>query len=658
MLKKRTITTILAIALIFSNISTVYGMETTTEEGYDVTGDGIETTQEAVTTEEAVTDEEVPATESKALDSDKDKKVTVKAKATTYKYYVKNITTTGTATVKTLSGTKKNTVVTEANAYMTAVFNGKCADSANNAKYKSSRGLVVMNSASKVINMISGMAYFKSSSSTANIGDTYVTPKDALHFYSTSNYNTKAKLGISGAIANVDVSKIILVPTSLVNASGFYYKDYYTKSASGDMYHYVYKIKTPTTSTPYKSRVGCTGSYSVHTVDKAPSFMKTGVKYYSIDGISYYTSTLLTSSTKVGTYYPYFKWLPYRTRSNYSAAGLNKWINYRTGSVSPASKASKLKNQGVNLINSQNRYGVNAVNELAFACLESGYGKSTYALNRNNVFGINAVDSSPNKAYSFSSVGSCIKQHSQIYISRKYGDAKTDFRYYGLAPGNKATGINVKYASDPWHGEKIAGIAYAIDKYLGKKDHKKYTLGVTNKNGVAVYKSPGNGKLYNLSTQNASNGKGIPVVILGTSGSYYKIQSDLPINGSSAKYNITYYFNRSVAYVKKGDITKVSNGSHTYKNKIAANKFLRNITVKVGSKNYFKGFNPTKVSYTIRVPRKTKTITINGTRLMTGSKVTGNGKKNLNKKTKTYKIKVKSATGKTKTYKVKVVPNK
>ena len=657
MFKKRALIAILTLVLIFSNGSMAYGMEAAQQEDLDVTGEAIDmtTTPEAVSTGDAIDKEEKPTDENTIVKSDKEKKISTKA--TTYKYYVKNITTSGTTNIKTLSGTQKNTVITEANTYMKDLFNGKCDDKSNNAKYKSGRGLVVMDSGSKVINMISGLAYFKSSGATANIGNTYITPKDALHFYSTSSYNTKAKVGVSGAIANVNISSIILVPTSLVDKSGFYYKDYYTKSASGDLYHYVYKIKSPTTSKPYKSGIGGTSSYSVHTVDKAPGFMKIGTKYYSLDGINYYTNNILSS--KAGTYYPYFKWLPYRTRSNYSSTNLNKWINYKTVSISPTSKVSKLKNQGRNLINSQDRYGVNAVNELAFACLESAYGKSNYALNRNNLFGINAVDSNPNNAYSFSTVGSCIKQHTLKYISKGYGDVKTDSRYHGLAPGNKAVGINVKYASDPWHGEKIAGIAYAIDKYLGGKDHKKYTIGVTNKNSVTVYKSAGSGALYNLSNKSAGSGPtGIPVVILGTSGSFYKIQSDLPVSGNNAKYSLTYYYNKSIAYVKKSDITKVSAGKHTYKNKIAANKYLRNLTVRVGSKNYLTGFDPTKTAYTVNVPKKTKTIVVNGSRLMTCSTVTGNGQKSLANKTVKYSIKVKSATGKSMTYIITVVPKK
>ena len=36
--------------------------------------------------------------------------------------------------------------------------------------------------------------------------------------------------------------------------------------------------------------------------------------------------------------------------------------------------------------------------------------------------------------------------------------------------GNKATGMNVRYASDPYWGEKIASIMMTINSKLGGKD--------------------------------------------------------------------------------------------------------------------------------------------------------------------------------------------
>ncbi len=50
--------------------------------------------------------------------------------------------------------------------------------------------------------------------------------------------------------------------------------------------------------------------------------------------------------------------------------------------------------------------------------------------------------------------------------------------------GNKASGINVKYASDPYWGEKNANIAWMIDKTYSNTEYAKYTLGVKDTIGT------------------------------------------------------------------------------------------------------------------------------------------------------------------------------
>lgn len=663
MLSKRLITTLLVIVLVFSNATIAFAGEMSSgsaSNSSSVTNSDTTSSGDSGSGEDESTDATVEGTTDGAIEEDattEEAIVTqqavqnsIKVQATSGDYKVGYYSTSGYFDIGT---DNKFTSAKDANDKMIEIYNN-----GYNNLYKGSNALVVMNKNNKVINMISGTAYFCSNNATVSFGSTYVTPNTQLYFRGVSGTNNEyTTIMVSGAQATVSTSSLILIPGSLVNVYGFYTKDYYTKSASGDLVHNAYSIRNPKTSgTPYVGN-GNNGRTvnSSFVVDKAPSWMAVGRAYYSADGVNFYTDINLSS--KAGTYYPYYKYLPYRSRSNYTYTNLNAWIKSKTKSN------SKLRSQGRNLINAQNRYGVNAVSELAFACLESAYGTSTYALKRNNLFGINAVDSNPNKATYFSSVRVNINQHAERHLSRGYGDAKGDSRYFGLTPGNKGVGVNVKYASDPWHGEKISGIAYTIDKALGSKDYRKYTVGVTNKGSVPIYKGAGSTYLYNLSTKSKGGGpSGIPVVILGTSGSYYMIQSEMAINGNLASYGNTYYFDKSIAYVKKSDITIINNGNITYKNKHRENRDLRNITLtagkkKPGKKNYFSGFNPHKKTYTVKVPRSTKKIKISGSRLMpVTSKVSGNGTKKFTaKKSKTYKIKVKSASGKSKTYKIKVV---
>lgn len=88
-------------------------------------------------------------------------------------------------------------------------------------------------------------------------------------------------------------------------------------------------------------------------------------------------------------FYNYFQFLPIRSRTNYSASELGKMINDRVSST------SKMKNIGSAMVEKQNTYGVNALIMTGIAANESAWGASSIAQNKNNLFGLNAVDSSP-----------------------------------------------------------------------------------------------------------------------------------------------------------------------------------------------------------------------------------------------------------------------
>ena len=76
-------------------------------------------------------------------------------------------------------------------------------------------------------------------------------------------------------------------------------------------------------------------------------------------------------------------------------------------------------------------------------------------MNKNNLFGLNAVDSSPGEsANSYSDVSTCLKDFAETYMSKRW--LKPGYgTYKGAFVGNKASGINLHYASDPYWGEKI-----------------------------------------------------------------------------------------------------------------------------------------------------------------------------------------------------------
>lgn len=329
---------------------------------------------------------------------------------------------------------------------------------------------------------------------------------------------------------------VVVVPMNQVKNPSYY------SVSNGQLMHF---ISTDVTSTTAKG--------NTRTVGVAPSYLREGTKYYSYDAQYFYTSldTLISdlknntnnnAINSTNTYYNYYQYLPFRSKSIYTAAELNNFIDNNA----PAN--SKLRGIGQYLINAQEKYGVNAAIILGVAINESAWGTSNYALNRNNLFGLNAVDSNPDNAYQFSSVEQCINEFANYYISKGYSDPQ-DYRYYGGFVGNKYLGANVKYASDPFWGEKAASYVFNIDRYLSGNDINN--LSDYNYNQLAVYSAAGqvlksNGSvLYNISSGFDYNSTyiGVPVVLTSSvkyssgSKSYYELNpertSELPVSGGT-----------------------------------------------------------------------------------------------------------------------------
>ncbi|MDZ5035408.1 glucosaminidase domain-containing protein, partial [Clostridium perfringens] len=126
----------------------------------------------------------------------------------------------------------------------------------------------------------------------------------------------------------------------------------------------------------------------------------------------------------------YYGSLPFRTKSNYTAEELNSFINSNTVDY------SKLRGIGQALIDGQDKYGVNPVLALGVAINESKWGESSIAQEKNNLFGIKAVDSNPGESASaFATPGDSVLEFCKNYISSGYADPN-DWSYYGGYLGN------------------------------------------------------------------------------------------------------------------------------------------------------------------------------------------------------------------------------
>ena len=273
---------------------------------------------------------------------------------------------------------------------------------------------------------------------------------------------------LAGVTGTVKKSEVEVVDYSSVADNVSYYK-----VSGGKLIHYIsYNLnKAPSSS-----------------IDNgpAPSYLSEGVKYFSYDGHYFYEDykTMLNdyqsgsngaSAVNCGNaFYNYFQFLDMNSSTNYSGDELDSILSSKISSSS-----SKLLGTGTLFVKYQNKYRVNALLSLGIAVNESAWGTSSICMNKNNLFGLNAVDTSPGQSANyFASVEDCIREFMSEWMADGYLSS-SDWRNHGELLGNKGEGINVSYASDPYWGEKAAAIAWELDAAGGSHDY----LGISSGSG-------------------------------------------------------------------------------------------------------------------------------------------------------------------------------
>ena len=178
------------------------------------------------------------------------------------------------------------------------------------------------------------------------------------------------------------------------------------------------------------------------------SDMEVGKKYYSADGLHFDGFNLENP----------FLFKDLTEATNYSAEDLDKVFSLLN------INNSLLENKGATFKEAEEHYHINALYLLAHSALESDWGRSNIAKDKNNFFGITAYDTTPYlSAKTFDDVDKGILGATK-WIKENYIDRGRTFL------GNKASGMNVEYASDPYWGEKIASVMMKINEKLGGKD--------------------------------------------------------------------------------------------------------------------------------------------------------------------------------------------
>ena len=337
---------------------------------------------------------------------------------------------------------------------------------------------------------------------------------------------------------------------------------YYQVSDNGYLSHY-YTFYDGGNIAQWSTRVGY----------KQP-YLATGTRYYSYDGHYFYTdfakmiqdyrgNTYANAVNASTPYYNYYQYLSFHTTASVTADQYDAYI------ASKNKPTSKLLNAGSAFAAAQNTYTVNSLLMYGIAINESGWGTSRLAREKNNLFGWDAKDSNPDDAEYFKSVEQCVKEFAYYMIHIGYLDATEDGRYRGPHLGDKHSGLNVKYASDPYWGEKAASQAYFFD--TGKVDYGRYTIGIARSGIINFYKEANTGVcVYNSGIKQKDKVYDFPVTVLesisGNGGThFYKVISDMALTNDRNRVNYEAIYNnsRDYVYAQASDVQIVFEGSES-----------------------------------------------------------------------------------------------
>ena len=363
--------------------------------------------------------------------------------------------------------------------------------------------------------------------------------------------NGKYKFMLSGVVGWVKEDEVQVVNLSQAKAVSCY------EVKDGKlMHHIVQDMTTPGYATSLNN-------------GPAPAYLEPGTLYYSYDGHYFYTDygvmvsdyrndQRTQSVNPEQPYYNYFQYLPMRSQSAYTGEELDEILE------KTVKKDSKMKDTGKFFVDKQNTYGVHALLMTGIAANESNWGQSGICKQKNNLFGLNATDSDPGaNANKYGSIAACIEDFANGWMSRGYLYPK-DYRYNGGFLGNKASGLNVKYASDPYWGEKAANIVWRLDSIMGEKDAGTYTLAakeIIPKEHISVNVRKESDTSYKSLYK---TGKAANYVVLVRNpepvNHFYEIQSDAVLNEQRTeivKIRGKYNFDTMYSYMSEDYLTIV-----------------------------------------------------------------------------------------------------
>ena len=380
--------------------------------------------------------------------------------------------------------------------------------------------------------------------------------------YSNTNRTWVAKVRVGNFTGWIKASTYEIVPITWIKSTSTY-----TVSASEIRHNYVAKIQNN-----YNGSGG-------RTIGPKPEMLGVGT-YYSYDGHYFYTNlkTLIkdykngnynNSVNKNNPYYNYYMYLSNHTKTTYSSMNIDEYIRNNMGykenvyGNAASQGTSRLYGMGTFFYYAQEKYGVNAILSLSLSRNETGNGTSNLAINKNNGFGLNAVDSNPTQAANwYATFSSSILGYASKWITYGYAHPR-DWRYFGPQFGDKWIGMNVKYASDTYWSEKMAANYYALDRALGLQDYNYYQLGVVN-GPTRAYQNPSTSSRFIYEYPEKEDALVIVDETTVNGEKWYKVVSDLNIDTNYNEISNGDYNWNGYVYVKANEVRKINQAKNGY----------------------------------------------------------------------------------------------
>ena len=268
---------------------------------------------------------------------------------------------------------------------------------------------------------------------------TYNAKGVELQYLDTVNEET-VKVRIADTVGYMKMSESEIIQSDMVEGFSYY------KNVGGVLYHYIYNQNSNYYLAGYP-------------IGKEVGSLKENVKYYSLNGVDFYTAngSKVTSLNKKNLF-QFMDMSDTSKASAYTAANIDNYLK----AVKPG---SPIIGEGKSFIEAGKKYSINPILLMSLANHESNYGTSAIATAKKNLFGINAIDSDPmGGATTYKTYKESILRAAE-FLTTGYMNPN-DWRYEGKYFGNKSEGFNVRYASDPFWGQKVAGHYYRFTEWV------------------------------------------------------------------------------------------------------------------------------------------------------------------------------------------------